>query len=81
MEEEKIFNRVSFVTLYYSWRYRGGDLWRLRGEGGGVYHLQYYHNEKKSFTLDCSLDKVLLGRTKNKAIIFFVIAISKMVDT
>ena len=31
MEEENILNKVSFVTLYYSWRYRGGDLWRLRG--------------------------------------------------
>ena len=31
LEEENILNKVSFVTLYYSWRYRGGDLWRLRG--------------------------------------------------
>jgi len=31
LEEENVLNKVSFVTLYYSWRYIGGDLWRLKG--------------------------------------------------
>ena len=31
LEERKNLDQILSLSLYYSWRYRGGDLWRLRG--------------------------------------------------
>jgi len=31
LEERKNLDIISSLSLYYSWRYRGGDLWKLRG--------------------------------------------------
>lgn len=31
LKEKNIFNKVYYVTIYYLWVYRGGDLWRLMG--------------------------------------------------
>ena len=31
LEEKKNLDKFLSLSLYYSWRYRGGDLWQLRG--------------------------------------------------